>query len=152
MTQIKDYFGSFARFINGFASSPAATATAFALVILWIASGSRLHYSDFWQLLMNTMSSVITFLMVFVLNNAQSRDTSAINAKLDSLILAMTGADNRLIGLESRTDSQAEIVLDQLQVSVDEAKEAIESAGESVDEVKSVLDAASDAQSRGSLP
>jgi len=79
MTAIRDSFGSFARFVNAFAASPAATALAFVLVLLWVISGSHFHYSDFWQLLMNTLSAVVTFLMVFVLNNAQSRDTAAIN-------------------------------------------------------------------------
>lgn len=105
---VKDSFGSFARAVNAFASSPSATAVAFALVVVWAASGPYLRYSDFWQLIMNTISAVITFLMVFVLNNAQSRDTAAINAKLDSIVFAIQDADNRLIGLESQTESQAQ--------------------------------------------
>ncbi len=69
---------------------------------------------------MNTISSVITFLMVFVLNNAQSRDTVAINAKLDSLIFALEHADNRLIGLESQTESEAKAVINDIKAAVEE--------------------------------
>ena len=100
MQFFRDQFGKFARLVNALASSPGATAVAFAIVILWVAAGPRFHYSEFWQLIMNTTSSIITFLMVFVLNNAQSRDTAAINAKLDTLILALEHADNRLVGLD----------------------------------------------------
>lgn len=107
-------FSLFARAVNRAASSPGATALAFALVITWIALGPHMRYSDFWQLIMNTLSSVITFLMVFILNNAQNRDTSAINAKLDALILAVEAADNRLIGLEARPAIEA----DELQAEI----------------------------------
>ena len=101
-------FSLFARAVNRAASSPSATAVAFLLVLFWVAAGPRLHYSDLWQLMMNTLSSVITFLMVFILNNAQNRDTAAINAKLDALILAVETADNRLIGLEQQPVLHAE--------------------------------------------
>ncbi len=121
MQFFQDRFGNFARLVNAFASSPGATALAFAIVVLWIVSGPRFHYSDFWQLIMNTTSSIITFLMVFVLNNAQSRDTAAINAKLDTLILALEHADNRLVGLERQTDSKAKEVLAELSAAVEVA-------------------------------
>jgi len=73
---------------------------------------------------MNTLSAVITFLMVFVLNNAQSRDTTAINVKLDALIFALERADNRLIGLESQTESEAKAVIDHVKAVVEGASAA----------------------------
>ena len=121
MQFFRNQFGKFARLVNALASSPGATAVAFAIVILWVAAGPRFHYSEFWQLIMNTTSSIITFLMVFVLNNAQSRDTAAINAKLDTLILALEHADNRLVGLERQTDSRAKEVLAELSAAVEDA-------------------------------
>ena len=124
MIALRDSFGSFARLVNTFASSPTATAFAFALVIIWAVSGPHFHYSDFWQLVMNTVSSVITFLMVFVLNNAQNRDTAAINAKLDAIIFAIEDADNRLIGLESRSDSAAKAVIEDIKAIVEEGSSA----------------------------
>ena len=122
---MRDMFGSFARVVNNFAASPGATALAFLLVVLWVVSGAYFRYSGFWQLLMNTLSAVITFLMVFVLNNAQSRDTAAINAKLDSIIFAMEDADNRLIGVESKSGSHAQAVIEDMKTAVEEAQAAI---------------------------
>ncbi len=121
MTALRDSFGAFARLVNAFASSTPATALAFALVILWALSGARLHYSESWQFIMNTASAVTTFLMVFVLNNAQSRDTTAINAKLDSIIFAIEDADNRLIGLESHSESHAKSVIEDIKSAIDDA-------------------------------
>ncbi len=111
-------FGAFARAVNRFVASPAATAAAFALVIVWAVCGPAAHYSDGWQLIINTGTTIITFLMVFVLNNAQSRDTAAINAKLDALIIAVENADNRMVGLELKTDSDAKALADEIQASV----------------------------------
>lgn len=120
---IKNAFGAFASAVNIGAASPVATALAFLLVIVWALSGSRMHYSDFWQLLMNTTSSVITFLMVFILNNTQTRDTAAINSKLDALILAVEAADNRLIGLERLPQSEAQALQDEVHSLKDIAAE-----------------------------
>jgi low affinity Fe/Cu permease len=118
-------FGSFARVVNRFVASPAATFAAFLVVVAWALSGPAFHFSDAWQLVINTGTSIVTFLMVFVLNNAQSRDTSAMNAKLDSLILAVEAADNRLIGLESKPDADARLLTSEL---LDRASDAMDHA------------------------
>jgi low affinity Fe/Cu permease len=68
------------------------------------------HYSNNWQLIINTGTTIVTFLMVFVLNNAQSRDTNAINTKLDTLILAIEQADKRLVGLERLPVTEADAI------------------------------------------
>lgn len=94
---------------------------------------------------MNTLSSVITFLMVFVLNNAQSRDTAAINAKLDSIIFAMENTDNRLIGVESKSESHAQAVIEDMKTTVEEAQAAIAEAGDAVGEAESALETVSEA-------
>lgn len=103
-------FSIFASAVNRFVSSAAATGVAFTIVVLWAVFGPTLHYSEGWQLIINTGTTIVTFLMVFVLNHAQSRDTTAINAKLDSLILAIERADNRLVGLELLPITEAETV------------------------------------------
>src|SRR5450631_3715503 len=105
-------FGVFARHVNRFVASPAATAGAFAIIIAWALCGPVFHYSDGWQLVINTGTTIITFLMVFVLNNAQARDTTAMNAKLDAIIIAMERADNRLVGLELKPESDARALCD----------------------------------------
>ena len=99
---MQEAFTSFARRVNAFVSSPAATASAFFIIVMWAVSGPYFHYSDGWQLIINTGTTIVTFLMIFVLNNAQERDTRAINSKLDALIFALKEADNRLIGMEER--------------------------------------------------
>jgi low affinity Fe/Cu permease len=114
VTTIRDWFSAFARTVNEFCSSPAATALAFAVVIAWALSGPHFHFSDGWQLVINTGTTIVTFLMVFVLNNAQSRDTSAINAKLDAIICSIEAADNRMIGLEKQTDLTAKTIHDEV--------------------------------------
>ncbi|GAC1657667.1 MAG: low affinity iron permease family protein [Vulcanimicrobiaceae bacterium] len=109
---------------------------AFTLVILWAVSGPRLHYSDYWQLVMNTTSSIITFLMVFVLNYAQNRDTNAINTKLDAIILALERADNRLIGIERLPHTEAEAIQEEmrgLKAIADEAQTMSEELDASVE-------------------
>jgi low affinity Fe/Cu permease len=107
---MKNTFSAFASGVNRFVSSPAATGAAFAVVVVWALFGPVTHYSDGWQLFINTGTTIVTFLMVFVLNNAQSRDTAAMNAKLDALIGAVEKADNRLIGLEALPPSEAEAI------------------------------------------
>jgi low affinity Fe/Cu permease len=116
---MKNAFSAFASGVNRFVSSPAATGSAFIIVVVWALFGPVTHYSDGWQLLINTGTTIVTFLMVFVLNNAQSRDTAAMNAKLDTLIKAIEKADNRLIGLEALPASEAEAITTELHRSKD---------------------------------
>ena len=71
-------------------------------------SGPVFHFSDTWQLVMNTVSSIITFVMVFPTQNTQARDSEAMQAKLDELVRAMSEADNRYIALEDLTDEEIE--------------------------------------------
>ena len=104
---MREVFGSFARSVNQFSASPQATGIAFAVVLAWAVSGPLFHFSDGWQLVINTGTTIVTFLMVFVLNNAQSRDTNAMNVKLDAIIFSIEAADNRLIGLERKSDAEA---------------------------------------------
>jgi low affinity Fe/Cu permease len=112
VNRLLDPFAAFAREVNLFCSSPAATALAFLIVLIWAVSGPHFRYSTEWQLVITTGATVVTFLMVFVLNNAQSRDTSAINAKLDALIWSIEAADNRMIGLEQHTEVVAKEIRD----------------------------------------
>ncbi len=109
-----DKFSDFARAVNHFVASPYATFAAFLIIAIWAICGPIFHYSDGWQLIINTSTTIVTFLMVFVLNNAQSRDTSAMNAKLDALIIALAKADNRMVGLEFKPDRDAKELSDEI--------------------------------------
>jgi len=112
---MKDVFSRCARVFNNFTASPVATGLAFALVLLWAISGPRFHFSDTWQLVMNTTSSIVTFLMVFIIANAQKRDTDALNLKLDMLIAANPQVSNRVVGVEAAPEEHAAAVRAELE-------------------------------------
>jgi low affinity Fe/Cu permease len=84
---------------------------AIVLVVVWAVTGPVFHFSDTWQLVINTGTSVVTFLMVFLIQNAQNRDAKAIQLKLDELLRAVEGARTHLVSLESCSDDE----LDELQ-------------------------------------
>jgi low affinity Fe/Cu permease len=99
--------GLFARFAQATAVAsghPVTFGLAVIVVVVWGATGPMFGYSDGWQLVINTGTTVVTFLMVFLIQNAQTRDTAAIQLKLDELIRAIDGARNSLIAVETRTD------------------------------------------------
>lgn len=76
------------------------------LVLVWAATGPTFHYSDTWQLVINTGTTIITFLMVFLIQNTQTREGAALQAKLDEIIRVLEAAENRFIGLEQRDEEQ----------------------------------------------
>lgn len=86
------------------------TATVFLgavlIIIIWAVTGPAFHYSDTWQLVINTSTTIVTFLMVFLIQNTQNRDTKAVQLKLDELIRATKGARNTFAGLEDLTDEE----------------------------------------------
>ena len=88
--------------------SSTAFALAAAIVIVWALTGPLFHYSNTWQLVINTGTTVITFLMVFLIQRSQNKDTRAIELKLNELVAAIEGASNRLIGIEDLSESDLE--------------------------------------------
>lgn len=103
-----EHFSRFARAVETGLSRPLSTVLAFALIVLWAATGPLVHFTDTWQLVINTTTTIVTFLMVFILNNSQHRDTVAMNAKLDELLKHLDGPDGRLVGVEQETDKGVE--------------------------------------------
>jgi low affinity Fe/Cu permease len=97
---------------------PVAFLLAFATVVIWAVTGPLFHYSDTWQLVINTGTTVITFLMVFLIQNTQNRDTLALQVKLSELILALKDADNRIAAIEESSDEE-------LQTAHEEIKERV---------------------------
>lgn len=91
---------------------PLTFATCCVLVILWAVSGPVFGFSDTWQLVINTSTTIITFLMVFLIQNTQNRDSDALHAKLDELI-RVTAAHNSFIGIENLSDEELEAILEE---------------------------------------
>jgi len=92
--------------IAAFAGQPVAFILALALMILWGATGPVFHYSDTWQLVVNTSTTIVTFLMVFLIQNSQNRDGAAMQAKLDEIIRSLDEARSQFIGIEHHTDRE----------------------------------------------
>ena len=101
-------YGAFAHRVASWSGQPLAFILAVTVILGWIATGPVFHYSDTWQLIINTGTTIVTFLMVFLIQNAQNRDGSAIQAKLDELIRAVEGARNDFIGIEHLTEADLE--------------------------------------------
>ncbi|MGE5500321.1 MAG: low affinity iron permease family protein [Ignavibacteriales bacterium] len=87
-------------------------------VVIWAATGPMFHFSDTWQLIINTSTTIITFLMVFLIQNTQNRDNAALQAKLDELI-RISAAENRYIGIEKLTDTELEGILEEVEQHAD---------------------------------
>ncbi|GEP06184.1 low affinity iron permease family protein [Methylobacterium oxalidis] len=99
------HFTEFASQVARGAGKPVTFALSITVILLWAVTGPLFHYSDTWQLIINTGTTIVTFLMVFLIQNTQNRDGAAIQAKLDELIRA-SAAQNRYIGIESLTEEE----------------------------------------------
>src|ERR1700736_5742622 len=98
---VSDVFRVFARRSSVILGSPWAFAAAILIIAVWATTGPVFHFSDTWQLIINTGTTIVTFLMVFLIQNTQNRDSQAMHLKLDELIRAIDGAHNALLNLEN---------------------------------------------------
>jgi low affinity Fe/Cu permease len=96
------------RLVTAWTGSSWAFAIAVLVILAWLVTGPIFHYSDTWQLVINTGTTIVTFLMVFLIQRAQNKDALAIQLKLNELVAAMAGASNRLIDVESLTEDELE--------------------------------------------
>lgn len=99
-------FSKFSSLVSDLMGKPMAFVMALAVVIVWAVSGPFFGFSEVWQLVINTGTTIVTFLMIFVLQNSQNRDGKALQAKLDELILASKGAENKFIGIEKLDEKE----------------------------------------------
>jgi low affinity Fe/Cu permease len=127
------FFTRIASAISGMAGKPAVFVLALLVVIVWAVTGPLFQYSDTWQLVINTGTTIVTFLMVFLIQNTQNRDAAAMQAKLDELIRATEKARGQFIGIEHLTDEQIEAIRDKIEKDVDGATGKAGTADDSVD-------------------
>ena len=99
-------FEAFSSGVTQWTGSTAAFAIALMIIVTWAVVGPLFHYSDTWQLVINTGTTIITFLMVFLIQRAQNKDSRAVHLKLNELVSAMEGASNRLIDVEALTEKE----------------------------------------------
>src|SRR5947208_3526656 len=104
--QKRPMFARFAKSISRSSGRPSAFLAAVAVVTIWLFTGPTFHYSDSWQLVINTGTTIVTFLMVFLIQNTQYRDAEAVQVKLDELLRATHGAHNALLDLEELEDHE----------------------------------------------
>src|SRR5690242_18290452 len=105
---------------------------AVTVIVVWALTGHIFHYSDTWQLIINTGTTIVTFLMVFLIQNTQNRDAKAIQLKLDEIIRSIDTARNRLVDLETLSDDE----LDKLQKEFQRLRKHAERASTAVEEVR----------------
>jgi low affinity Fe/Cu permease len=103
---MNEAFRKAAHRVSGWVGSPLAFAIAFLVVLAWAVTGPAFGFSDTWQLVINTGTTIVTFLMVFLIQNTQNRDSRAIHLKLDDLILHLQGPDNSIIDTDKLTDDE----------------------------------------------
>ncbi|MDD5360569.1 MAG: low affinity iron permease family protein [Ignavibacteria bacterium] len=107
--RLEIFFETLAVSLTRFSGSTTAFVLAVTSVILWIATGPLFNYGDGWQLVINTGTTIITFLMVFLIQRAQNKDSLATHLKLDELIASLSGASNRMIDIENISEQDLEI-------------------------------------------
>src|SRR5438876_11811648 len=103
---VRDVFRVFARRSSVILGSAWAFISAIFIIVVWGLTGPAFHFSDTWQLIINTGTTIVTFLMVFLIQNTQNRDAKAVHLKLDELIRAVQGARNQLVDLEKLSDDE----------------------------------------------
>lgn len=113
MQEVKSRFVKFAQMISCYAGSPYSFMVALGIIILWAVTGPLFDYSETWQLMVNTGTTIVTFLMVFLVQNTQNRDSKAMQVKLDELIRCKEGAHTVLLDIEQLTDEELDRIREQ---------------------------------------
>jgi low affinity Fe/Cu permease len=131
--RMRSTFTRIAAWIATAAGQPLTFMLALAIVVVWAVTGPMFGYSDTWQLVINTGTTIVTFLMVFLIQNSQNRDAAAMQAKLDELLRAVDKAREKFIGIEHLTDQQIELVRSALERYAKDAADKDVTARDTVD-------------------
>jgi low affinity Fe/Cu permease len=124
-TKSASWFTHFAKWTARAAGQPAAFAIAVTIIVVWGVSGPVFGFSDTWQLVINTGTTIVTFLMVFLIQNTQNRDSEATQVKLDEIIRALEGADNALLDLEELDVKELDRIREDYEKMAEEARKAL---------------------------
>lgn len=116
----RSWFEALAERSARLAGSRYAFGIAFSIIIVWAVTGPVFSFSDTWQIVINTATTIVTFLMVFLLQNTQNRESKALSVKIDELIRATESASNRVIGLEEKTETEIQIAAEEIRTAVQE--------------------------------
>jgi low affinity Fe/Cu permease len=127
MNKLSHAFRIFAKSAAWATGHPLTFVLALTIVVVWSVTGPIFGYSDTWQLVINTGTTIVTFLMVFLIQNTQNRDTAAMHIKLDELIRAVEGAHNALLDLEEMEDADIDAMRKDYEQLAREAREALRS-------------------------
>ena len=122
----KSSFTRFAKWTARVSGKPAAFVLAVTVILAWAITGPLFGFSDTWQLVINTGTTIVTFLMVFLIQNTQNRDSEAIQIKLDELIRAAKGAQNALLDLEELEDEELDRIHHQYELMAEHARAALQ--------------------------
>jgi low affinity Fe/Cu permease len=131
---VEEVFASFAGKISQATGSFWTFSAAVLVVLVWAATGPVFHYSETWQLVINTGTTIVTFLMVFIIQHAQNKDMRAVHLKLNELIAAVEGASNRLIDVEDLSDREVEHLYSRFQILAKTAQEVSQGAKLTIDD------------------
>jgi len=129
----KNWFSRFSNGLSTMAGRPVTFVVAVALVVVWAVSGPLFHFSDTWQLVINTSTTIVTFLMVFLIQNTQNRDTAAMQIKLDELIRALSGAHNALLDLEELDEKDLTRFRRRYEQLAEQARNTLQAGGTDTD-------------------
>ena len=144
------FFSSAAQWTSRQCGRPLTFGLAFVIVVVWGITGPMFKYSDTWQLVINTGTTIITFLMVFLIQNTQNRDSAAVQLKLDELIRVSASARNKLLTLEDLTEAELERLKKSFALVADqggsgdgvprEAKDDLDRSGDDIERTKDEID------------
>lgn len=122
------FFTKFAKWTSRITGQPSAFAVAAGTLVVWAISGPFFGFSDTWQLIINTGTTIVTFLMVFLIQNTQNRDSEALHVKLDELIRSTRGANNQLLDLEELEVEELDKLRDEYEALAEKARNSIKKA------------------------